>query len=367
MAGLYIHIPFCHSKCAYCDFYSMPRTDHIDDYVRAVTLEWNLRRHETSEPINTIYLGGGTPSILSPEQLSRITRAIPTDGIIEYTIEANPEDITTDKAKTWLDSGIRRVSMGIQSLDDNCLKIVGRRHSAHEALHAVEVLRTAGYTNISLDVMYGLPGQSIDSWKDTLHRILSYAPEHLSAYALSIEHGTRLYAAVSAGKVRPADDETYIAMYDILCAETAAAGYEHYEISNFALPGFRAIHNSHYWDMTPYIGLGPGAHSWDGNTRRINPSDLSAYIAAIDSGNVACKIEAENDIDRLNDMIFTSMRTIDGLKIDLLPEPYRAQFVKTAQQFADDIVFADRRIRIRPQSWMISDSIIRELLIDNQS
>ncbi len=362
MAGIYVHIPFCHSKCAYCDFYSMPHTRAAEEYVQAPAVEWQLRRHEVHEPIETIYIGGGTPSILTPAQLRCIIEALPTQGLREFTIEVNPEDVNPDNVKAWRDMGINRISMGIQSLDDECLKRIGRRHDRATALRAVDTLQDAGITEISLDIIYGLPGQDIDSWRSTLETLIERCPQHLSAYALSVESGTRLYAAAAAGKWIPADDELYARMYDILCEDTANAGYTHYEISNFALPGHTAVHNSHYWDMTPYIGLGPGAHSWDGHTRRVNAPNLTRYLKNLAAKRTAYVIEDESDADRVNDMIFTALRTDKGLDTRRLPELFRHEFESLAAH-CRDLVYEGTTVRIPQSKWLVSDAIIRDLLV----
>lgn len=362
MAGIYIHIPFCHSKCAYCDFYSMPRTHNTEEYISALNAEWQLRNHEVNETFETIYIGGGTPSILTPRQLYHIIETMPTQGLLEFTLEANPEDVTPDKVKAWRDMGINRISMGIQSLDDQCLKRIGRQHDAATALHAVEILRNANIQEISLDLIYGLPEQDLDSWHTTLDSILEQRPQHLSAYALSLEPGTRLYAAAAVGKWKPADDDLYARMYDILCEHAERAGYIHYEISNFALPGHTAIHNSHYWDMTPYIGLGPGAHSWDGYSRRVNAPNLARYLKKINAGNTAYDIEYESNADRTNDMIFTALRTDKGLDIRLLPHPFREEFESLSMR-RNALIREGSIVRIPKDKWLISDAIIRDLLV----
>ena len=362
MAGIYVHIPFCHSKCAYCDFYSMPHIRAAEEYIHALSTEWQLRRHEVSEPIRTIYIGGGTPSILTSSQLHRIIKMLPTQDVQEFTLEANPEDVNADNVRAWRDIGINRISMGIQSLDDRCLKRIGRRHNATTALHAIDTLRNSGIPEISLDVIYGLPEQDLGSWCKTLKIIIEQHPQHLSAYALSLEPGTRLYAAATAGRWKPADDELYARMYDILCEYTAQAGYRHYEISNFALPGHNAVHNSHYWDMTPYIGLGPGAHSWDGNTRRVNAPNLTHYLNNINMGHTAYDVDEESDADRANDMIFTALRTDTGLDVRRLPEPFRHEFESLAAQ-CNALVREGFTIRIPQSKWLVSDAIIRDLLV----
>ncbi|MDE5915376.1 MAG: radical SAM family heme chaperone HemW, partial [Duncaniella sp.] len=263
---LYIHVPFCHSKCAYCDFYSTPRKEWMEAYTDALINEWHVRSETFEEAVDTLYFGGGTPSSLPPQLFKRIIDALDLDPRLlrEATVEANPEDVTADWVRFIVnETPLRRVSMGIQSFDDSELHTVGRRHTAARAIEAVETLRAEGIANISCDLIYGLPGQDMKSWERSLSTLTGLRPEHISAYLLSYEPGTRLSVMLDQGKITETPDEVVEAMYALLCETTAKEGYRHYEISNFALPGKEAIHNSSYWDGSPYIGLGPGAHSWD--------------------------------------------------------------------------------------------------------
>lgn len=296
-SGLYIHIPFCHSKCSYCDFYSMPLRHEVENaYIDALLREWELRHRELEISPTTIYLGGGTPSILSDANLTRLLQGIGIDrlaALSEVTIEVNPEDVTPQRASLLRESGINRVSMGVQSLDDDLLKAIGRRHDSHTAVKAYETLRAAGFSNISLDLMYGLPSQSMTQWEETLHSMLGRLhPEHLSAYILSYEHGTRMTAMRDAGKLTPVDDDTILQMYSLLCDMSREAGYDHYEISNFALPGHKSRHNSAYWDMSPYIGLVPGRTA---STAFLSDAPIrgiwKAYISALSEGHTAYEEE----------------------------------------------------------------------------
>jgi oxygen-independent coproporphyrinogen-3 oxidase len=361
MAGLYIHIPFCHSKCIYCDFYSTPDLRHLDQLLDALGREYSRRRDEISEKFNTVYFGGGTPSIIPPEKLSRLCAALPVGNAEEFTIEANPEDIDPEKIKTWREIGINRISMGLQSFDDRELAIIRRRHSASDAGRAIETLLAGGIRNISCDLIYGLPGQSLGSWERSLDRLLAYDLPHISAYCLSYEPGTALYARMTAGRIKPTDDEILEEMYTLLCARTANCGYEHYEISNFAKPGMRSRHNSSYWTSTPYLGLGPGAHSFDGSTRRYNTTDLKTYVETAD----ITVIDEENDDQRFNDLIITSLRTSDGLDCDRLDSDQRDYIIRAARPFvADGSVMTDgHRLRISEQAWFRSDAILREIII----
>lgn len=367
---LYIHVPFCHSKCAYCDFYSTPRPELIERFVGAVSAEAAERCPSGFAP-STIYIGGGTPSMLSPEQLGRMMDAMPRPAadLREFTVEANPEDVTP----AWVEGLLAhtradRVSMGVQSLDDAELSLIGRRHTAREAREAYRTLRSGGIENISLDLIYGLPGQSLDSWRRSLEGVLEMRPDHLSAYLLSYEPRTRLGVMLSKGLVEEASEETATRMYEILCSTAREAGYEHYEISNFALPGRRALHNSGYWDGTPYIGLGPGAHSfYDGQRGAVTPN-LSAYLAAVGRGMFVP--ERESDSERYNDLIITSLRTARGLDPEQIffevGEKYADHFIKAARPLLSRgmlVINSEWRYAIPEDLWLVSDSIFLDLII----
>ena len=362
MAGLYIHIPFCHSKCIYCDFYSMPNTERLDQFLEALPREYELRKNEIDEPFTTVYIGGGTPSIVSPDKLALLIRELPVHDAEEFTIEVNPEDVTAERIKAWRDLGINRISMGIQSFDDDELHAIRRRHSASDAMIAIDLLLEGGIDNISCDLIYGLPGQTSASWRRSLSQLLSYSLPHISAYCLSYEPGTALYARMNAGKISPTDDETLEEMYHHLCQEAAGAGYDHYEISNFALPGKRSRHNSSYWTGSPYLGLGPGAHSFDGKIRRFNPGNLSEYI---ESESITV-VDEENEDERFNDLLITALRTADGLDLSALTSG-RAKYVENAVRpfVANGRIITNEfgRLRISESGWFSSDAILRELII----
>lgn len=365
MAGVYVHIPFCHSKCAYCDFFSVANPGKIAAFTEALKKEWLVRCLELgNEIINTIYFGGGTPSILSPEAFSSLSSLFPTQDVEEFTIEVNPEDVTPLNVCTWRMAGVNRVSMGIQSLVDSELKTVGRRHSASEAIDAIRCLKENGIYNISCDLIYGLPGQTCDSWSFSLQRLLKQGIQHLSAYCLSYEPGTRLYMKRERGELTETDDAVLEKMYNILCRTAHDAGMVHYEISNFSFPDMYSRHNSSYWNLTPYLGLGPGAHSLgtDGK-RRFNPPLLSDYIASPD---VFTRTEEEDERDRFNDMLLISLRTAHGLPLSLIPEEFLSQTVRSAEPFlASGYLKEENGAFIIPEEkWIVADSVIRELFID---
>lgn len=366
MAGIYIHIPFCHSKCAYCDFFSTPADSLREDYVDAVIEEYAIRRNELTEPVKTIYIGGGTPSILPTHLLDRLIHILPSDGIEEFTIEVNPEDVTEEFSAWLAGSPIGRVSMGIQSFDDTTLKAIGRRHTGECAMTALERLRRSG-CDVSCDLIYGLPGQTLRSWNDSLRKAIDFRPAHLSCYLLSYELGTRLTAMLNAGKIKETDEATIGGMYASLCESTSAAGYEHYEVSNFSLRGHRARHNSSYWNLTPYLGLGTGAHSFDGTVRRYNRNDIKGYVACRSHGFTT--VDPENESERYNDFLMVSLRTADGLDLEKLRLLFGERRAAAAEQIVRRLVHegkmeltAGQRYRICESEWLVSDSIIIDFI-----
>ncbi len=364
MAGIYVHVPFCTVKCAYCDFYSVARPDMAERYLDAVGCEYDARRHELGEEsVETLYFGGGTPSLLSPEQFGRLASYFDKSRVGEFTIEVNPDDVTAERVDAWIDAGVDRISIGVQSLCDEELRIVGRRHDARQALEAIALLREKGIGNISGDLIYGLPGQTLDSFRRSLDGLFEAGITHLSAYCLSYEEGTLLWRRLQEGRVVPADDELIINMYGALCDKARAAGFEHYEISNFALPSRRSRHNSSYWRGVPYLGLGPGAHSlgYDG-IRRYVPSDIRAYINDPEHAAVA---DIEDDTDRANDRIMVSLRTVEGLDLSSFDASQRHEIVSAATSWIEsgDLMPTDTGYAIREKSWLVSDAIIRDLLL----
>ena len=369
MAGLYIHIPFCHAKCSYCDFYSMPKNAaDIGSYIQALAREWELRIDEITEPFTTVYLGGGTPSIIPADSLRSLIETIGLENIAEFTIEANPEDVTADWVRSVRECGINRVSIGIQSFSDSELKAINRRHSGDDAEKALKILRDGGIGNISGDLIYGLPGQTVDSWQRSLDRLVEIGVEHISAYSLSYEPGTRLYAMLTAGKLTETDEDTVEKMYFRLTDTLRSAGFEHYEISNFSLPGKRALHNSSYWHFTPYLGLGTSAHSFDGAVRRVNRRGVKDYISDINSGNTFYDIENESADELYNDYIITSLRTIEGIDkqsfADRFGEKALSALIKDASSFisAGKMTETPERLSITEDAFLVSDAILVRLI-----
>ena len=373
MAGVYVHIPFFFLICIYCDFYSIASSRLSDRYVKAVGMEAQLRGQEIAGmPVKTLYIGGGTPSVLSFEQLSVLIEglraAIDLSHVEEFTVEVNPDDVTHEFAEQLLKLGVNRVSMGVQSLVDEELVFLNRRHDAKEAMKAYCDLQSAGFNNISIDLIYGIPGQTLDTWKYTLEKALSLQAKHVSCYNLSYEEGTMLYKLRETGRVMECDDNTCVEMYDMLVDMLDGAGYEHYEISNFAMPGFYSRHNSGYWDKTPYLGLGASAHSYDGNMRRYNPDNVKLYVESLENDVVVCVGEQESVDEKYDEDVMLRLRTSRGIDSEWIKsiygKAYSDYFVNAIRSFVDSgLVIKDgSRYRLSRNGVMLSDMIMRELM-----
>ena len=411
MAGIYIHIPFCRSRCLYCGFYSTVGTGLEEDYVRALCREMDYRREEClwtergtsaadSMPIATIYLGGGTPSCLSPVSLKRLLGHmhevfdIETDA--EVTIECNPDDVTPQAAQGLAALGINRVSMGAQTFDDDMLRRMGRRHTADQVGAAVDILRRAGIDNISIDLMFGFPGQTVGAWQHDIDTALALGVEHLSAYGLTYEEGTPLDSMRQQGKVMEVDEETSLAMYEMLIDRAAHAGYEHYEISNWArrdstagihrepdhsqpqqemlsVSPYRSRHNSSYWNGTPYMGFGAAAHSYDGMAcRRRNVADIRRYIAGREPWSES---EHLSEATLYNEMVMTALRTCEGLNINTVRRRLGERYCDYLLQCADKYITggllsytagddaADDRLRLTRRGLFVSNMVMADLMM----
>ena len=346
MAGLYIHIPFCASRCIYCGFYSTTSLKLRQQYVDAVCREMILRSERSEvrgERVDTVYLGGGTPSQLTTDQLRQLflyinkVYQLPSSlgevaGGSEITIEMNPDDVTAEYAALLSQLGINRVSMGAQTFDDERLRFLHRRHTANQVPQAVKILRDAGIQNISVDLMYGFPGETLDDWQRDIDAALALGVEHISAYCLMIEENTPLWKWINENGEWRMDEELERQMYEMLIDKLTEAGYEHYEISNFAKPGYRSRHNSSYWQDIPYIGLGAAAHSYtvlEGSpseraaVRSWNVADIQQYIKAIERGELPSEKEVIDADTHYNDRITVALRTCDGLNLTTLSDRHR--------------------------------------------
>ncbi len=356
MVSLYIHIPFCRSRCIYCGFYSTTALDLRQRYVDVLCREMEIRGEKLEVrgeriDIETVYIGGGTPSQLTIPQLRQLfiyinkVYAHPLDTSLsshllplttEVTIEVNPDDVTVEFAAMLSQLPINRVSMGVQTFDDQRLQFLRRRHTARQAIEAVSILRSAGIRNLSIDLMYGFPGESLSDWESDIDTALSLNVEHISAYCLMIEEGTPLHKMLTVDGPQCVDEETERQMYYTLIDRLTAAGYEHYEISNFAKKGFRSRHNSNYWNGTPYIGLGAAAHSYDIRSRSWNVADINAYMEGIEHGERLFEEELLDDDTRYNDTVTVGLRTCEGINLDTLSKAHRDYCMKNARRYLDD-------------------------------
>lgn len=374
MAGIYIHIPYCKSKCTYCDFYSTPQVATMEQYVHSLLCEARLRKTEVSSPLTTLYMGGGTPSVLPVELVTELVNGLhelfDLSRLEEFTIEVNPDDVSPKYIIALRELGINRVSMGVQSFNDNELRAINRRHSSQQAIEAVRAIQDAGIDNVSIDLIYGLPGQSLDSWKNNVEQAISLNVRHISAYCLSYERGTRLWVMREQGKVQEASDELCVAMHTTLVSKLRQAGFEHYEISNFAKPGYRSRHNSSYWNFTPYLGLGAAAHSFDGTNRRFNPSSIKQYIKALSENRTVFTIEELEWWERHDEEVMVRLRTSDGLDTTVIAKHYGNNasntLLRKAQPFINQglLNLNGTTLTLTPQGVMMSDHIIRTLMWD---
>ena len=314
--GIYIHIPFCKSRCKYCDFFSTTHMEKRSQYVEALLCEWQDRKNELHEPIRTLYIGGGTPSTLDIDSLQLIVDSLQVNTVEEITLEVNPGDVTEEKAAAWRRIGINRLSMGVQSFNDALLQLVGRRHTAQEAREAVAIAQAAGFDNISIDLMYALPSQTMVQWQNDVEEALQLGVQHISSYGLIYEEGTALTTLLEHGVIEAVDEDTEMQMYDYLVERLTANGYVHYEVSNFALPGRESKHNSSYWNDTPYLGLGAGAHSYDGQTRSWNVSDLDEYIQQAINHRLQPEKEELTAEARHMERVMLGLRTNQGVAVE---------------------------------------------------
>ena len=413
MLGLYIHIPFCASRCIYCGFYSTVPAKKKDErlsveeqYVNAICHEMEIRAEKDNEMsderttgLTSIYLGGGTPSQLSFESLKKIFQTIDkvyhiglewdiennsctTTIPIEVTMECNPDDVTEEFAQNLRSLPINRISMGAQTFSDERLRFLHRRHTADEVEAAVKRLRSVNIKNISVDLMFGFPNETLEEWNDDIERLLALDIEHISAYSLMYEKGTPLFRLLQEGKVKEIDEELYRQMYDTLIDRLAKAGYEQYEISNFAKldvqsPKFnnqtskskiqslyRSKHNSSYWQNIPYIGIGAAAHSYGNGKRSWNVADIKAYITAIQKNRLPSEEEIIDADTHYNDIIMTALRTCEGIDLSILPTEYRTYLIRLAKPFQQQGLLKEDngKLHLTRNGIYVSDSIMSDLM-----
>lgn len=363
MTGLYIHIPFCASRCVYCGFYSTTLNELKGQYVEALCHEMELR--PCADTIATVYLGGGTPSQLSVPQLQTIfyyiNKVYRLSPDAEITMECNPDDIH----EPWMAQlPVNRISLGAQTFSDERLQWLHRRHRSADVERAVNICREAGIENISVDLMFGFPNETLQNWLSDLRHVIDLNVEHISAYSLMYEEGTPLKRMLDSGSIKEIDEELSLKMYDMLIDTLTQAGYEHYEISNFAKPGRRSRHNSSYWRDVPYIGLGAAAHSYDGNVRQWNVAEVKQYIASIQADHIPCEREEIDADTHYDDIVTTALRTREGIDLSSVDEEHRLYLLSQAQRHIAEglLQISDGHLHLTRKGLYISDSIMSDLM-----
>ncbi len=327
MAGIYLHIPYCKQACHYCDFHFSTQQDSKTQLVQALSLELALQKNYLgNEVVETIYLGGGTPSLLNEKELGEIFHSIHkhfavTDNA-EITLEANPDDLSLENLQAIRKVGVNRLSIGIQSFDNGILKFLNRAHSAREAADCVTHARNAGFSNISIDLIYAIPGQNNDLWMKNIEQAIALSPEHISSYSLTIEEKTVFGNWFKKGKLKIESDEAAASQMEILMDLLGRAGYEHYEISNFCRPNFYSRHNSSYWKQKKYLGIGPSAHSYNGSSRQYNIRNNSLYIQSLEQGKIPFEMETLSRANLINEYLLTTLRTSWGCDLDYLAKHF---------------------------------------------
>lgn len=375
MAGLYLHVPFCGQLCTYCDFHFSVSLSKVDEMVNAMIQEMCQRKSYLSgEPIETLYFGGGTPSILSIEQLRLLIRTAEIEfgfelsQLAEFTLECNPEDLSLNYLIGLKKLGITRLSIGIQSFNDNTLKLMNRRHDAQKAIKAVQDAQKVGFTNLSVDLIFGVPGCSDEMLRYDLEQILKLKTQHISVYHLTIEEKTVLGWQKRKGKFAAVDEIVSDEQYKIVENELIKARFDHYEISNYALPGFQAKHNSGYWHGVKYIGIGPSAHSFDGASRQWNVAGNYRYMEAVANGSnyFECEILTPNEI--YDEYVMTSLRTADGVSLSEIERRWGidrvAYILREGEPFIKNgaLMKDGDRLKIDSSKFLLSDGIITNLM-----
>lgn len=369
MAGIYVHIPFCRSRCIYCGFFSTTSLEWRTAYVNALCTElYERKRYLKGEEIETIYFGGGTPTQLPVSSIERVLNCIyniyNVRENVEITVEGNPDDMTPELLQSLKRLGVNRLSMGVQTFSDERLRFLHRRHDSIQAIVAVKEAQKVGFDNVSIDLMFGFPEESMNDWQEDVRMALSLGVQHLSAYSLMYEEGTALGKLLDDGKIQEIDEELSLSMYEHLLNATFKAGFQHYEISNFALPGFQSKHNSSYWHSVPYLGVGAGAHSYDGCNRHYNPDSLKEYLEG-----APLEEEILNDDERFNEYVFTGLRTSEGIDVPLLESLYgkekKEYCLNNARKHIDTgrILYDGKILKLSKSGLFVSNDVMSDLMI----
>jgi len=374
MAGIYVHVPFCKQACHYCNFHFSTSLTYKNDFVNALLKEITLQKEYIGkEKVETIYFGGGTPSLLLSEEIQeiiyRIRETFNVSADTELTLEANPDDIGSEILKSWKRAGINRLSIGVQSFFDEDLQWMNRAHDAKDAGIAISLAREWGFSNISIDLIYGGPSLNNEHWKKNVEKALSFEIPHFSCYALTVEPKTPLYKMIRSKKVADTDPDQQAAQFLLLMKWMESAGYEHYEISNFAKPGWRSRHNSSYWQGKKYLGLGPSAHSYDGISRQWNISNNQLYIQSLGKDELNFEKENLTTTQVLNEYIMISLRTMEGINLDLISEKFGLEtserIRKKAVRYIIDLKLKEKNqsLTLTQGGRLLADGIAGDLFV----
>lgn len=374
MAGIYIHIPFCKKACHYCNFHFSTSHQQMPEMVKAIGNEAIIRQSYLTEKVDTIYLGGGTPSLLTKHEvkstIEHLRELFEVAEDAEISLEANPDDITEDKLIGWKDAGINRLSIGIQSFFEEDLRWMNRAHNAAQAMACIELAQKKGFTNITIDLIYGTPHLTDEKWKLNVATALALHIPHLSCYALTVEPKTALAKMIATHPSENVDADKQARHFLLLTQWLSDAGFEHYEISNFAQPGFRSRHNSSYWQGKPYLGLGPSAHSFNGSGRQWNIANNALYLESLEKGIVPFEAEVLTAAQQLNEYIMTSLRTIEGISMKRVTEDWgnekQAQLINTAQKhiLRGHLVLVKDILQLSAEGKFLADGIAADLFTD---
>jgi len=376
MSGIYLHIPFCKQACHYCNFHFSTNLKRKEELIKSLCTELIIRKRELNQPLQTIYFGGGTPSLLSEQELKQIFKTIHKHYIVvedaEITLEANPDDLSSNLIVQLHDSQINRLSIGVQSFFAEDLLLMNRAHSAKEALECIQLAKKY-FKNISIDLIYGIPGLTIDRWKENLEITLSLDIPHISCYALTVEPKTALKKFIEQGKVAPVNDEETRSHYELMIDTLENAGYINYEFSNFGKPGYFSQNNTGYWQGKPYLGIGPSAHSFDGNKRSWNISNNIKYIKSINEGNIPLEFEVLSVTDKYNEYIMTGLRTMWGVSLVKVENDfgkrYRDYLLEQVEKHVENqlLYFEDDTLKITKKGKFLGDGIASDLFLVNLS
>ena len=373
MSGIYIHIPYCKQACHYCDFHFSTSMKTKNEMIDCIVKEMDIRKSEFSKKIDSVYIGGGTPSVMTNLELETIfnglEKKISISDIKEITIEINPEDLINEKLEFYYEIGINRLSIGIQSMNNNILKWMNRSHNKNQIINGLNTVKEIGYENISLDFIYGTPKNLTRNYKAELLEILKFNPTHLSCYHLTIEDGTYFGHLEKKRKIKRIEDDVSQKEFQWISEKLKSKNYQHYEISNFAFQGKQSFHNSNYWNQSSYIGLGPGAHSFRNSTRRWNISNNRLYIKNIKTGVPFFEQEVLSPYDLVNEKIMLGLRTLNGLDknyiFSIVPQSIKDEIESKLNTFLKDeiIISTNNIISMNPEKWLLSEYVSRELFI----